>query len=87
MMKYVAVIQYQNHDRMPEVTPAHRQYLAELKERGSLLSAGRFKDQTGALIIYEAGSEDELRALIAADPFSQAGIFSEISIKEWNQLY
>ncbi len=86
-MKFVAVIQYRNHDRMPEVTPAHRQYLAELKAQGKLLSAGRFKDQTGALIIYEAGSEDELRELIAADPFSQAGIFNDMTIKEWNQVY
>lgn len=86
-MKFVAVIQYHNHDRMLEVTPAHRQYLAGLKEQGKLLSAGRFKDQTGALIIYEAGSEDELRSLIAADPFSQAGIFNDMSIKEWNQVY
>lgn len=86
-MKYVAVIQYHNHDRMEEVSPSHRQYLAGLTAQGKLLAAGRFKDQSGALIIHEAGSEDELHELIAADPFSQAGIFDEMTIKEWNQVY
>lgn len=86
-MKFVAVIQYHNHNRMPEVTPAHRQYLAELKAQGRLLSAGRFTDQSGALIIYEAASEEELCELISADPFSRSDIFNEIAIKEWNQVY
>ena len=87
IVKYVAVIQYQHHDRLAEVSPSHRQYLAELKAQEKLLAAGRFTDQRWALIIYEARSEDELREMIAADPFDQAGIFAEMTINEWNQVY
>ncbi len=39
------------------VRPAHREYIASLAEKGVVLAAGPYADDTGALIIYEAADE------------------------------
>lgn len=85
-MKYAAIIRYGNPDQIQEVRPRHRQYLGQLKEQGKLFASGPFTDDSGALIIYEADSEDEARGLLEADPFRQAGVFQEIQLKEWRQV-
>ncbi|GAA2666721.1 MULTISPECIES: YciI family protein [Actinosynnema] len=69
-----------------EVRPAHRDYLRELQERGVLLAAGPYADETGALLVYEAADEDELRAVLAADPYAPAGVVAEIRVHEWKAL-
>lgn len=85
-MKYAAVIGYGNQDQIATVRPKHREYLGSLKERGKLFASGPFTDDSGALIIYEAESEEEARRLIEADPFRQAGVFQRIELKEWRQV-
>lgn len=86
-MKYAAFIRYGNSDQIATVRPRHREYLGSLKEQGKLAASGPFSDDSGALIIYEAESEAEARALIQADPFRQAGVFQEIELKEWRQVF
>src|ERR1700674_1470631 len=76
-MKFAAVIDYKaDNPKVAEVRPVHRQYLAELKEKGKLVISGPFPETGGALIVYEAGSKDEAEALIKADPFTTGGVFT-----------
>jgi uncharacterized protein YciI len=86
-VKFAAVFSYANREKIAEVRPAHRQYLSSLKEQGKLWASGPFVDDSGALIIYEADSEVEARAIIARDPFDQAGIFASFEMKEWRQVF
>ncbi len=86
-MKYAAFIRYGNPEKITEVRPTHRQYLSKLKEAGKLWASGPFTDDSGALIIYEAESEEEARRLIEQDPFHEAGVFQEIQLKPWNQVF
>ena len=86
-MKYAAVVQYGNRERIAEVRPAHRQYLTQLKQQGKLWASGPFTDDSGALIIYEAESEDEVRRLIENDPFRRAGVFASLELRHWNQVF
>lgn len=86
-MKYAAVIRYGNPDQIQKVRPTHREYLARLKDQGKPWASGPFTDDSGALIIYEAESEDEARRLIAGDPFSEAGVFQDVQLKEWKQVF
>lgn len=86
-MKYAAVIQYGNRDQIVEVRPRHRQYLTALKEQGKLWASGPFTDDSGALIVYEADTEDEARQLIENDPFRQAGVFVSFELRAWNQVF
>jgi len=67
--------------------PKHREYLAELQGQGKLYSSGPWVDDTGALLIYEAADEAEVRAIMAGDPYSPAGAFDQVQIKEWNQVF
>ena len=86
-MKFAAVFTYQHHDKITAIRPSHREYLSSLEERGKLWMAGPFIDDSGALIIYDAESEDEALEIIKHDPFSKSDIFASFQMKEWNQVF
>lgn len=84
-MKYAALIEYcTDRERIQAVRPAHRQYLAELRQRGQLAASGPFADDTGAMIIYEACDAAEAEALLRADPFYLQGVFVRYRLYPWN---
>ncbi len=86
-MKFAALIEYtQDKTKIQEVRPLHRQYLADLKARGQLAASGPFTDDSGALIVYEAGSRDEAERLLHGDPFYQSGIFLKWQLRPWNPV-
>ncbi|MCG8924642.1 YciI family protein [Lentzea sp. CC55] len=68
------------------VRPAHREYIASLAEKGVVLAAGPYADDTGALIIYEAADETALQEVIAADPYSPANVVTKWDVRPWNAL-
>lgn len=86
-MKFAAIIEYlQDADKVQSIRPAHRQYLATLKERRQLALSGPFTDGSGALIVYEAGNAAEAEALLKGDPFHQNGIFLSWVLRPWNPV-
>jgi uncharacterized protein YciI len=86
-MKYPAIIVYcDDTDKIQSVRPTHREYLGKLRSEGKIAMSGPFTDDSGALIVYEAGSLDEARSLLQDDPFNKAGVFESYQIKEWNQV-
>ncbi len=71
-----------------ERRPAHLAHLASLGARvraaGALLDpAGR--NPIGSLLIFEAADEAEVRAMVALDPFAEAGLFASVEVKPWRQ--
>ena len=86
-MKFATTINYGNYDKIAEVRPVHREYLAELKAQGKLFASGPFEDDSGALIIYEADSMEDAEALLEADPFRAAGVFQTWTMKPWRQVF
>ncbi len=86
-MLFATVFRYENKEKIPEIRPSHREYLAKLHEEGKLHAAGPFTDDSGSLIIYEVETEQEAKELIEADPFHEAGIFASYAIKPWKQVY
>ncbi len=69
-----------------DTRPAH---LDHLKALGPVLKfAGPFLGDdgkpTGSLLVVEAASEDEARALAAEDPYAVAGLFSSVTVRRWN---
>ena len=85
-MKFVAIIDYTNAERIAETRPAHREYLAALHAEGKLVASGPFEDGSGALIIYEAEKREDAEALLVADPFHRAGVFAAWSMRPWRQV-
>ena len=69
-----------------DTRPAH---LDHLKALGPVLKfAGPFLGDdgkpTGSLLVVEAASEDEARALADEDPYAVAGLFSSVTVRRWN---
>jgi uncharacterized protein YciI len=84
--RFVLEIRFKNEEERLRVHPAHRAYLAELLASHQLVTAGPWADDTGAMLIYEAASEAEIRALLAADPYTVADVYDEISLREWRPI-
>jgi uncharacterized protein YciI len=86
-MKFAAIIEYiQDKAKIAEIRPVHRQYLMSLKERGQLAAAGPLTDDSGALIVYEAGSREEAESFLQGDPFNNHGIFVTYQLRPWNPV-
>jgi uncharacterized protein YciI len=86
-MKFAAVIEYiQDKEKIGQIRPTHRQYLADLKAKGQLAVSGPFMDDFGALIVYEANTKEDAEASLKGDPFHQNGIFVRWTIRPWNPV-
>ncbi|MGI5270694.1 YciI family protein [Nonomuraea sp. CA-218870] len=68
------------------VRPAHREHLRALKDRGLLVTAGPWADDSGALHVYEVAGEAELRAILRDDPYTVADACELVLLKEWTPL-
>lgn len=64
--------------------PQHRAYLEELIERGVLLAAGPVVGVNGGLLVYRAADRSDLDDVLAADPFTLAGLVASVRVLDWN---
>ena len=79
------------HDRPNSVAlrlairPEHLKHLEALGD--ALLLAGPFLNDAGegvgSIVVIEAASLDEARAMFGRDPFVTQGLFDSITIKPW----
>jgi uncharacterized protein len=72
-----------DEERRLALRPAHREMLRALHEKGALVMAGPFADDTGALLIFRTESRDELMRLLDADPYTHEDVLTRTSIREW----
>lgn len=86
MAKFAAILTFGNAEQRLAARPTHREYSKSLLDSGKLVASGPWVDDTGALIIYEAADEAEVRALMAADPYNSGEIIKSVEIKEWNRV-
>jgi uncharacterized protein YciI len=84
MATFVGMLEFTEDEQLRlQTRPAHREYLATLLREGRLWMSGPWADETGALLIYRTDDIDEARRLLEADPYRQAGVLSNATIKEW----
>ncbi|MEV5648972.1 YciI family protein [Nocardia sp. NPDC052254] len=69
-----------------EHRPRHRQWLADLVDRGVVLSTGPYPDGSGALILFRAEDAAAMRQLLAADPFAQHDLIAAKRFVEWSPV-
>ena len=62
----------------------HVAYMMRLAKAGSLISAGPFGDRDGALLIFRAGSEAQVEALVAEDPWTANGVLETEMLACWD---
>lgn len=78
------------------VRPEHVERLKQLQSEGRLLMAGPHPaidspdpgpaGFTGSLIVAEFPSLEEAKAWADADPYTQTGVFSQITVKPYNKV-
>ncbi|MFZ2178136.1 MAG: YciI family protein [Rhodococcus sp. (in: high G+C Gram-positive bacteria)] len=65
---------------------AHRTWLGELVERGTVVSSGPFADGTGAFILVEADDAPAVEALFGNDPFARGNLIADRRIVGWTPV-
>jgi hypothetical protein len=81
---YVVEIRFdRDNEARLAVRPSHREFLAELHDSGRLLMAGPFADDSGALLLFSAESEELVSSLIEADPYARAGVVTYLAPRQW----
>jgi hypothetical protein len=61
------------------------QHAASVKLGGPLLDAAGDKP-IGSLLILDCENEAAARALLARDPYAEAGLFASVDIKPWRRV-
>lgn len=88
MATFAVTITYGDTALRDKIRPSHREYLASLFEGNTLLCAGPFSDESGAMLVYETESREALDAVLSKDPYwINTGCLANVSIKEWNRVF
>jgi uncharacterized protein YciI len=66
-----------------EHRPAHRAWLNDLVDKGTVLTSGPYPDGSGALILVRAEDLSAAQTLFAEDPFARNNLLHEARIVEW----
>ncbi len=74
-------------EKRPVHRPAHLDHLRPLSEAGKVVLAGPLLDGTGSLIVLRVDSAAEAWALVARDPYVVNGVFAEVAVHPFKQVF
>ena len=83
MSHWVLEYRYVDPDARARVRPDHLAYMAGLHDRGRVVMGGPVGDGSGALVVLRADSAEEVRAIIADDPYTAAGVAADHVVRPW----
>ena len=83
MSHWVLEYRYADPDARARVRPDHLAYMNGLHEDGRVVMGGPVGDGGGALVVLRVDSEDEVHAIIAADPYTAAGVGADHVVRPW----
>ncbi|MBT2304059.1 hypothetical protein J7E70_26840 [Variovorax paradoxus] len=76
---------------LDELLESHLQWAVAAEQRGELFASGPFvardaaPGSAGGMSILRAGSEEEARAIVSADPFVGGGAV-DVEVREWQLM-
>ena len=82
-MFYYLIITARTENFTLEVLPAHFEYLAKLREAGTLKLSGPFPDKTGGAYLVTCENSAAAEEVAASDPLISSGA-SRAMIREWD---
>lgn len=82
---YLVEIRYVQ-EKLAEVRPRHREFLAELADQGVAAIAGPLGDDTGGVVLLQAEDEDALYKIINADPYYTEGVIEQRWVREFKPV-
>ncbi|WP_353930257.1 YciI family protein [Okeanomitos corallinicola TIOX110] len=65
-----------------QYVPAHTAYVKELIDKGHKAKTGYWAEKGGGMMLFEAASMDEAKAIVAADPLVANGCVN-YQLHEW----
>ncbi|MBE1485335.1 YciI family protein [Plantactinospora soyae] len=65
--------------------PAHRERLARLHTEGLLRAAGPWRDDSGALLLFDT-EEPMVREILAADPYYRTAGVTVVGLRHWQPI-
>lgn len=67
----------------------HIHYLQDLLAENVLLASGPLPDETvkSAMLIISAADEDDLKAIVARDPFAEHGLIENMTVTKWDPIF
>lgn len=84
-------------DKRLAARPAHLARLGALQAEGRMILAGPFPSIdspdpgpagfSGSLIVAEFASLDDAKAWAAADPYTAAGVYSDVDVRPFRQVF
>jgi len=70
---YIVFVNYQDRDAVERVRPSHLEWIRRQTAEGTMLFTGRRTSPESGIIVGQAPDLAAFRALLAADPYVQAG--------------
>lgn len=89
MTYFIVTYTYGEKTLIQDTRPAHRDFIAGLKEEDSIIAAGPFAgDGQSAIIVRlpEGASQSDAEELLAGDPYLAAGALADREFREWNPV-
>ena len=86
MAKFVLELAFdRDNNKRLQLRPRHRDHLQSLLAQGKLVMAGPWKDDSGALLIFDVAHEKEMKDILARDPYGYNAVdaVSIVSLREW----
>jgi len=84
MGHYVLEYRYADPEARARARPEHLAYMTRLHDAGKVLLAGPFEDGSGAMVIFHVSDEAEARRLVEEDPYTKAGVSTDVRLRQWN---
>ena len=73
--------------KRPLYREAHLKRLEAWAQQGKVILAGPLTDKIGSLIVVEAESLEEVQAFANDDPYTLHGVFQEVTIHPFLQVF
>ena len=86
MAKFVLELAFdRNNTERLQLRPKHRDHLQLLVAQGKLVMAGPWKDDSGALLVFDVADEREMNDILARDPYGYNVLdaVSIVRLREW----
>jgi len=83
---YVVELDFADDPRRLDARPAHRERLQALSLQGTLVLAGPWADDAGALLVFDLPSEAALREVMDEDPYYGTPGVTVRRIREWKPI-
>lgn len=78
-------LEFTDDPRRLAARPAHRERLLALHAAGTLVLAGPWADDTGAVLVFDA-ARDEVERIVSDDPYYAAPGVRVRSVREWRPI-